>query len=70
MPRYAVHMNKDVEARRSHVPVLWKAGGAAVVVIVAALVVKAVIGFVIAIFWGIVAVAVVLAVIWVLKRLA
>ena len=63
-------MNKDVEAPREHHPILWKAAGTAAVVIVAALVVKAIIGFVIAIFWGIVAVAVVVSVIWVLKRLA
>lgn len=49
---------------------MWKAAGTAAAVIVAALVVKAIIGFVITIFWGIVAVAVVVSVIWVLKRLA
>jgi hypothetical protein len=63
-------MNKDVEAHRSHAPVLWKAAGAAVVVIAAALILKAVLSFIFAIFWGIVAVTVVVAVIWVLRRLA
>ncbi|HZU61815.1 MAG TPA: hypothetical protein VE983_12680 [Solirubrobacteraceae bacterium] len=63
-------MNKDVEARPARHPTVWKAAGVAGAVIVAALVVKAIIGFVISIFWGIVAVAVVVAVIWVLRRLA
>jgi hypothetical protein len=62
-------MNNEVEARPERHPVVWKAAGAAAIVIVAALVVKAIIGFVISIFWGVVAVAVVVAVIWVLKRL-
>lgn len=63
-------MNKEVEAPRARHPVVWKAAGAAAIVIVAALVVKAIIGFVVSIFWGIVAVAVVVSVIWVLKRIA
>ncbi len=63
-------MNEEVEARPARHPIVWKAAGAAVVVIVAALVVKAIIGFVITIFWGIVAVAVVLSIIWVLRHLA
>jgi hypothetical protein len=68
--RYALHMSKDVEARPERHPVVWKAAGTAAVIIVAALVVKVIVGFVISIFWGIVAVAVVVSVIWILKRLA
>jgi flagellar biosynthesis protein FliQ len=62
-------MRTDLEAQPHHTPVLRKAFAAVVLVVVAALAVKLVIGFVIAIFWAIVAVAAVLAVIWALKTL-
>ncbi len=58
-----------MEARPSHTPVLRKAVAGVVVILVAALAVKIAIGFVMAIFWTIVAVAAVLAVIWALKTL-
>ena len=60
---------QELEARPHHTPVLRKAFAGLVLVIVAALVIKVVIGFVLAIFWGIVAVAAVLAVLWALKTL-
>ena len=58
-----------MEAHPSHTPVLRKALAGVVVMLVAALAVKIAIGFVMAIFWTIVAVAAVLAVIWALKTL-
>ena len=60
---------QELEARQHHTPILRKAFAGLVLVVVAALVIKLVIGFVIAIFWGIVAVAAVLAVLWALKTL-
>jgi hypothetical protein len=64
-------MDRDLEeTHRSGVPVVWKAAGAGVVVILAALVLHYILSFIFAIFWGIVAVTAVVAVIWVLKRLA
>lgn len=62
-------MRTQVEAHESHTPILRRAFAGLVLVIVAALAVKFVIGFVIAIFWVIVAVAAVLAVLWALKTL-
>lgn len=62
-------MRTQVEAREAHTPILRRAFAGLVLVIVAALAVKFVIGFVIAIFWVIVAVAAVLAVLWALKTL-
>jgi hypothetical protein len=62
-------MNTEMEARPSHTPVLRRALAGLVVIVVAALAVKLVVGFVIAIFWTIVAVAAVVAVLWALKTL-
>jgi hypothetical protein len=62
-------MRTEVEARPHHTPVLRRAFAGLVLIVVAALVVKLVIGFVIAIFWTIVAVAAVLAVLWALKTI-
>jgi len=63
-------METDVEAHRGHKPsVLRKAGAGLVMVVVAALVLKLVIGFVIAIFWTVAIVAAVLAILWALKTL-
>jgi hypothetical protein len=62
-------MDTNVEARRSHTPIVRKAFAGLVLVVVAALAVKLVIGFVIAIFWAVVVVAAVLAVLWALKTI-
>lgn len=62
-------MRTELEAQPSHTPILRRAGAALVLVAVAALALKLVIGFVIAIFWTVVAVAAVIAVIWALKTL-
>jgi hypothetical protein len=60
---------EQLEARPSHTPVLRRALAGVVLILVAALAVKIVIGFVMAIFWTIVLVAAVLAVLWALKTL-
>lgn len=60
---------KELEPQKHHTPVVRKAFAGLVLVVVAALVVKVVIGFVLAIFWVIVAVAAVGAVLWALKTL-
>ena len=62
-------MRTEVEARPAHTPVLRKALAGVVLILVLALAVKLVIGFVMAIFWTIVVVAAVLAVLWALKTL-
>lgn len=62
-------MRTDLEAQPHHTPVVRKAFAGLVLVVVAALAVKLVVGFVIAIFWVVVAVAAVLAVLWALKTL-
>ncbi len=62
-------MKTELEARPRHLPTLRRAFAGLVLIVVAALVVKLVIGFVIAIFWTIVAVAAVLAVLWALKNI-
>jgi hypothetical protein len=62
-------MNTQVEASRSRTPVLRKAFAGIVLVAVAALLLKIVIGFVVAIFWTVVVVAAVLAVVWAVKTL-
>ena len=62
-------MDTQVEARRSHTPIVKKAFAGVVLIVVAALALKLVIGFVIAIFWGAVVVAAVIAVIWALKQI-
>jgi hypothetical protein len=62
-------MQTEVEARPHHVPVLRKAFAGVVLIIAAALAIKIVIGFVMAIFWTIVVIAAVVGVIWALKTL-
>jgi hypothetical protein len=62
-------MAKELEARPNHTPVLKKAGAGVVLVVVAAIAIKVVIGVVMAVFWTIVAVAAVVAVLWALKTL-
>lgn len=67
--RYAFRMSTDVEPHRRHLPVLRKAAAGLVLVVAAAIVLKLVIGFVIAIFWTVVVLAAVAAIIWALKTL-
>jgi hypothetical protein len=60
---------QELEAQRHHTPVLRKAFAGIVLVAVAALVLKFVIDFAIAIFGIIVAVVAIVAVLWALKTL-
>ena len=63
-------MQSEVEAPpRHHVPILRRAFAGAVLIIAVALALKLVIGFVIAIFWGVVVFALVIAILWALKTL-
>jgi hypothetical protein len=62
-------MNTQVEAHRSRTPVVRKVGAGLVLILAAALILKLAIGFVIWLFWTIVTVAVVVAVIWAIKTL-
>ena len=62
-------MNGEIEPTRTRTPVVRKAVSGIVLVVVAALVLKALIGFVIAIFWVAVVIAVIAAVLWALKTL-
>jgi hypothetical protein len=58
-----------MEAHPSHTPILRRALAGVVLILVVALAVKILVGFVMAIFWTIVAVAAVVAVLWALKTL-
>ena len=62
-------MQTQVEPSRSRPPVVRKAAAGLVLIVVAALAVKIVIGFVMAIFWTVVVIAAVLAVLWAVKTL-
>lgn len=62
-------MQNELEPTRSHTPVVRKAAAGLVLVIAAALAIKLVVGFVIAIFWVVVVVAVAAAVLWALKTI-
>ena len=62
-------MDSQIEASRSRTPVVRKAAAGLVLIVVAALLVKVLIGFVIWAFWTVVVVAAVLAVLWAVKTL-
>lgn len=62
-------MDAQIESRRSRPPVLRRLTAGVILIIAAALAIKLVIGFVMAIFWTIVAVAVVVAIVWAIKTL-
>ena len=63
-------MSTDIEGRSPrHVSIARKAFAGVVLVVAAALALKFVIGFVIAIFWTVLAVAVVVAIAWALKTI-
>jgi hypothetical protein len=69
-PRYALGMQRtELEQTQHHTPILRKALAGVVLVVAVALVIKLALGFVMAIFWTIVAVAVVIAILWALKTL-
>jgi hypothetical protein len=62
-------MDSQIEASRTRTPVVRKAFAGLVLIVAAALILKLAIGFVIWLFWTIVTVAVVVAVIWAIKTL-
>ena len=62
-------MDSQIEPSRSRPPVLRKAAAGLVLIVVAALAIKIAIGFVMAIFWTVVVIAAVLAVLWAVKTL-
>jgi hypothetical protein len=63
------HMASNIERSRSGPPILKKAAAGLVLIVALALVAKLLIGFVIAVFWVVVVVAVVAAVLWALKTI-
>ncbi len=68
--RYAVLMQTtQVEHRPARPPVLRRAFAGLVLIVAAALAFKLVVGFVMAIFWTVVTVAVVVAILWAIKTL-
>lgn len=62
-------MQTEVEARPHHTPIIRKALAGVVLIVAIALVLKFIIGFVIAIFWAVLAVSLVIAILWALKTL-
>lgn len=62
-------MQSEVEAPRHHMPVLRRVFAGAVLLIAVALALKFIIGFIFAIFWGVFAFALVIAILWALKTL-
>jgi hypothetical protein len=62
-------MHTEIEPTRARTPVVRKAFAGLVLIVVAALAIKLIIGFVMAIFWTVVVVAAVLAVLWAVKTL-
>ena len=63
-------MQTEVEAARPHhTPVLRKALAGVVLIVAVALALKLVIGFVIAIFWTVVAIALAIGILWAIKTL-
>jgi hypothetical protein len=62
-------MRTEIEDRPARPPILKRALAGVVLIVALALAVKIVIGFVMAIFWTIVAIAVAVAIFWALKTL-
>jgi hypothetical protein len=62
-------MQHELEVQRGRHPVVKRAFAGLVLVVIAALAVKLVVGMIMAVFWLIVAVAAVAAVLWALKTL-
>jgi len=62
-------MRTELEATHSRPPMIRRAFAGVVLIIAAALALKLVLGFVIAIFWTVVVVAVVIALLWALKTI-
>jgi hypothetical protein len=62
-------MSTEIEGHRARPPIVRKAAAGVILILAAALAIKLVIGFVMAIFWVVVVVAIAGAVLWALKTL-
>lgn len=62
-------MNKDLEAARSHPPVLRRAAAGLILIAVAALAIHFVIGLIMTVVWIAVIIAAVLAVLWAVRNI-
>jgi uncharacterized membrane protein YccC len=62
-------MNQDLEASRSRPPIVRRAAAGLILIAVAALAIHFVIGLIMTIFWVIVAIAAVAAVLWAVKNI-
>jgi hypothetical protein len=62
-------MHSELENHRSRTPILRKAGAGLVLVVVAALAIKLVIGLITAVFLTVVVLAAIVAVVWALKTI-
>ena len=62
-------MNSHIEHRPARPPILKRAFAGLVLIVAVALALKLAIGFVMAIFWTVVTVAVVVAILWAIKTL-
>jgi hypothetical protein len=62
-------MDTQVEASRTRTPVVRKVGAGLVLIIAAAIAIKLAIGIVVWLFWTVVTIAVVVAIIWAIKTL-
>jgi hypothetical protein len=62
-------MNQDLEATRSRPPIVRRAVAGLILIAVAALAVHFVIGLIMAVFWIVVAIAAVAAVIWAVRNI-
>ncbi|HEY2771410.1 MAG TPA: hypothetical protein VGI87_12615 [Solirubrobacteraceae bacterium] len=63
-------MTTDLEANRAKPPIVRRALAGVVLVVIAALAIKIVIGLVMSVFWIVIGVAAVLAVLWAINTLA
>jgi uncharacterized membrane protein YccC len=62
-------MNRDLEATRSRPPILRRAAAGLILIAVAALAIHFVIGLIMTVFWIVVAIAAVAAVIWAVRNI-
>jgi hypothetical protein len=62
-------MQTQVEARPARPPILRRAFAGLVLIVAAALAIKIVVGLVMAVFWTVVGIAIVIAILWALKTL-
>jgi hypothetical protein len=65
-----VLMQTEIEGHRARPPILKRALAGLVLIVAAALAVKLVLGLIMAVFWVIVAVAVIVGVLWAIKTIA